>query len=99
MLRDPRDSLKLKRDVYPLIGSVEFGNCVVTPDLEEMEPIAISTYLSSNQQSCVVSSSLSPIPSNEGRDSVYVMQRCTHPRFHRYEITNIHAAPRTMTCV
>lgn len=27
------------------------------------------------------------------------MQRCTHPRYPRCEITNIHAAQRDMTCV
>jgi hypothetical protein len=30
---------------------------------------------------------------------VYVMQHCTHPRFQRYEIPNIHAYYSDMRCV
>jgi len=37
--------------------------------------------------------------SNWIRDSVYVLQRCTHPRFVHCETGPIHAAPRDMTCV
>ena len=37
--------------------------------------------------------------SNAVRDSVWVMSRCTHPRFQRCEIANIHAAQSDTTCV
>jgi hypothetical protein len=37
--------------------------------------------------------------SNGRGDNVYVMQRCTHPRFIHCEIGHIHTAKRAMTCV
>ena len=48
---------------------------------------------------CSIFPSVGITPSNGCRDSVYVMQRCTHPRFQRCEIPCSHADSRIMTCV
>ena len=58
-----------------------------------------STRFHGDEQGGAIWGSLSLLPSKRLGVNMYVLQRCTHPRFQCCEIHNIHAAQSDMTCV